>query len=351
LNPRAIFIFTPGFASSEGDTTCIPFLQQLCLSLKNVEPDCTVVIFAFQYPFNAGDYYWNGVRVISFGGQNRKGIARTILWLKVVSRFMTLRKQYEVAGIFSIWLSECALIGKILASSYRIKHFTWIVGQDARATNKYIRWIRPQAQSLVAFSKFIAMQMDVNFGLRPGHIIRNGVNSKIFPPLKTADREISVMGAGSLIALKNYSLFIEVISHAKQKFPIGKAVIAGAGPENENLYSLIEKKQLGNNIQLTGNIEHKDVLNLMNNSRIFLHTSNYDSNASVLHEALCAGCKVVSTCPIDPAPAENFYLVNDENEIVAKVIELLSQENSGFKSVVMNTMDNSATQILELFNA
>jgi hypothetical protein len=167
LKPLALFILTPGFAASETDTTCIPSLQQFCLSLKNVAPDLTIIIFAFQYPFNPGSYQWNGINVISFGGKNNKGLSRIMLWLKVATRFMALRKTYNIIGIFSIWLTECALVGKILARWYGLKHYTWIVGQDARPANKYVKLVRPTPETLVAFSKFISAQMETNFGLSP----------------------------------------------------------------------------------------------------------------------------------------------------------------------------------------
>jgi glycosyltransferase involved in cell wall biosynthesis len=349
LKPRALYIFTPGFAANEADTTCVPFLQQFCLSLKNVASDCTIVVFAFQYPFAPGSYQWNGINIIAFGGKNTKGISRIALWLKVILKFRALQKNFHVVGIFSIWLTECALIGKALASWYAIKHYTWIVGQDARATNKYVRWLRPNPKTLVAFSKFISAQMEANFGLLPMHIIRNGVNTQIFAPIKTAGRQINVMGAGSLIPLKNYERFIEIIRRVNLKVPVGQVVIAGDGPEKKNLNSFIAEKQVQGNIELTGNVAHADVLALMNNSRIFLHTSQYDSNATVLHEALCAGCTVISTCPIDPSTATNFFLLKTDDKIVDKIIQLLSTENKDYKSVVLNTMDNSAKQISELF--
>ncbi|HSY77409.1 MAG TPA: hypothetical protein VK890_11155, partial [Bacteroidia bacterium] len=171
MRPKALFILTPGFAASETDSTCIPALQQFCLSLKNIAPGISIVIFAFQYPFNPCSYQWNGINVIAFGGKNSKGFSRITLWLKIAAGFLAMRKNYDAVGIFSIWLTECALVGKILARWCALKHYIWIMGQDARSTNKYVKLVHPRPENLIAHSKFISAQMESNFSLLPAHII------------------------------------------------------------------------------------------------------------------------------------------------------------------------------------
>jgi glycosyltransferase involved in cell wall biosynthesis len=348
---KALFLFTPGFPADENDTTCLPFLQQLCLSIKRVAPNLPLVIFTFQYPFKQAEYEWNGIRVISFAGNNGRGIWRLLLWTKVMFKFFSLRKEYHVSGILSIWLSECALVAKTLSRISGVKYRCWIVGQDARVSNKYVRFIKPKGVELIAFSDFISKQMQENFNITPSYLVQNGVNDEVFPALNAGERMIWVLGAGSLIKLKNFELFIEVIAEITRTSGIAvKAVICGDGPEKLNLEKQIDACNLRNMVELYGNVPHPRVLELMNDSHVFLHTSEYDSSATVLHEALYAGCKVVSTCPVSEGNPENFYLETNRDAIVERVVQLLSDFRRP-KRVVVNSMDDSARQMLNIFIA
>ena len=52
---KTIVILTPGFASDESDTSCIPALQDYVLALQQSFPGLRIVVLAFQYP-----YKWDG---------------------------------------------------------------------------------------------------------------------------------------------------------------------------------------------------------------------------------------------------------------------------------------------------
>lgn len=61
---------TPGFASDESDSTCIPPLQDLARALQ--EQNIELTIIALDYPFNRKEYHWHGIRVYALGGANKK---------------------------------------------------------------------------------------------------------------------------------------------------------------------------------------------------------------------------------------------------------------------------------------
>ena len=103
------------------------------------------------------------------------------------------------------------------------------------------------------------------------------------------ERDIDILGAGSLIPLKQYDIYIDVVFELKKKLPCIKTMICGNGPEHDKLRSMIEERDMQSNITLAGEISHDQVLKLMQRSKIFLHPSNYEGYGTVCLEALCAG--------------------------------------------------------------
>src|SRR4051794_17904234 len=162
---ETLVVLSPGFAADEEDSTCLPERQVFLRALKNNNPGLHIVIFAFQYPFSKKEYSWNGMEVKSFAGKNRGKLYRIYCWSQVWKALQQTRKTNHVIGILSFWLGECALIGKQFAKRYHLKHFYWLLGQDARAGNRYYHLVKPTADSLIALSDFLAGEFYKNYRL------------------------------------------------------------------------------------------------------------------------------------------------------------------------------------------
>ena len=121
MNSQPVFvILTPGFPASESDNTCLPFLQNLVKTINRDFGFMKVIIVSFQYPFTASQYVWNNNAVISFGGKNKGGLPRILLWRRVWQQLEDIHNSNKIIGIFSIWLGECALTGKRFGEKYGI---------------------------------------------------------------------------------------------------------------------------------------------------------------------------------------------------------------------------------------
>jgi glycosyltransferase involved in cell wall biosynthesis len=244
-------VLIPGFPSSESDTTCLPFQQAFVRSLQVHAPEFNVVVVSFQYPYHQRKYHWNGIPVIPFGGKNRGGFSRLLLRRKIFSTIRNLQKENEIAGILSFWYGECALVGKRFANRNNIKHFCWICGQDARKNNPYPARVKARANELIALSDSLQHEFNKNYCLKPAHVIEPGLSAV---EEKNHERRIDIMGAGSFIPLKRYELFLEVVAKLKNNFPGIRVVLAGDGPEKQNLQLLIKKYSLETNVELTGEL-------------------------------------------------------------------------------------------------
>jgi glycosyltransferase involved in cell wall biosynthesis len=254
-----------------------------------------------------------------------------------------------VIGLLNFWLSECALVGKLAANKKGLRSFTWILGQDAKKGNRYIPIIRPRADSLIALSDFISEEFYRNYQFRPAYNIPPGLDTSLFPDIDGI-RDIDILGAGSLIPLKQYDLFINLISHLVKSRPAIRVVLCGDGPERSRLEQIIRENNLQDQVSLTGELEHSKVLDLMQRARIFLHPSSYEGFGMVCAEALYAGAKVVSFCKPMTAGFRHQYVVQSASEMEMKVLELLSIENNTPERVLTFPMEECCRQVLSLYS-
>lgn len=348
-NDKDVFvILTPGFPANEKDDTCLPFLQHLITTINKEFTTISIIILSFHYPLKAQEYLWNNNKVIAFGGKNKRKFLKLILWIKVWRKLKHLNKRNNIKGMFSMWLGECALLGKRFGEKFNIMHKTWILGQDARPGNKYVMRMKPSAGELIAISDFIANELFANYLIRPAQIIPNGVDKTQFK-IAQPERTIDVMGAGSLITLKQYHLFVNVIRELKNKYPKIESFIGGKGPEKESLQSLITNLQLEDNISLPGEVAHRTLLGLMQRSKIFLHPSCYEGFSMSCLEALYAGCHVISFCKPMQEDIEHWHVVTTKEKMVAKALELLARPDLEHKTLMPYSIEKSAKSIMKLY--
>lgn len=350
MHPKqTLVILSPGFPKDEADTACLPPKQLFVRLLKEQFPHLDIVIIAFQYPFQKSIYQWNGVQVISLAGRNKRKLSKLILWTKVWHQLKMLRKQKNVIGILSFWCTEAALIGSWFDKRHNIQHRCWISGQDAKIENGLVKWIRPSGDELVAMSDFLADSFFKNHGIKPSHVVPIGIDKNLFnaPP---SEKDIDVMGAGSLIPLKQYDVFLQVVHQLKKLQPGIKAVICGKGNEEKKLKELIRQLDLIENVVLTGEKEHKEVLHLMQRSKLFLHPSSYEGFGSVCIEALYAGAEVISFCRPMHEPIANWHIVSDLEEMSKKALAVLQTSSPRNKSVLAFSMEDSVKAMMKAFD-
>ena len=345
---KTFLILIPGFAANEADTTCLPAQQLLIRKINKLFPSLEIIVLAFQYPFSNKEYAWYGNHVIPFNGKNKNGISRIMLWLKVLKRLNKLKKQKNIAGVFSCWCTECALVGKYFAKKNQLEHFIWICGQDARAGNKLIKYIKPKASSLIGISDFVAKEFSKNHKIFPEHIIENGIDTEAYNKEKI-EKDIDILGVGSLIPLKRFEILIEAVHQLKHTRPNIKAIICGKGPEKDKLELMIKNMRLEKNIQLVGKIDHDEVLKYMQRSKILLHPSSYEGFSGVCVEALYAGMHVISFCFPFEREVKHWHVVNDTKDLFRYALDILSND-SDYSPVLVNDMELSAERLMQLYN-
>lgn len=346
---QTLIVLTPAFAASEGESW-LPSQERLVVALNRNFPDVKIVVISFHFPErSAATYRWYGNEVIALRGAMKGGISSLLLWQKAWTTLNRIHRQTSVIGIFSFFCSDCAFVGHYFAKRFGLRHRIWVLGQDAREGNHQVRRIRPAADELVCISDFLVREFERNHRIHPAHVIPIAVDTTQFGAAP-ASRTIDLLGAGSLIPLKQFDVFIAVVAKIKAHIPNVQARICGDGPDAQTLTQLIEQSDLEDNLQLAGRLPHESVLAAMQQSKILLHTSSYEGFGAVCLEALYAGAHVISFCKPMDADITHWHIVQSEQDMVNKALALLSNNALNHNPVLPFEINKTAIEIMRLFD-
>lgn len=135
--------------------------------------------------------------------------------------------------------------------------------------------------------------------------IPNGIDVELFRPASERERKsarvamgipqdaILVGGVGRLVPQKNFALFLEVAAKVLAKHPTVFFVIAGTGPQEEELKSRAAALGLGDRLRFLGHVD--DRTGLYHALDILMMTSDFEGTPMVLLEAMSSGVAVVAS--------------------------------------------------------
>jgi glycosyltransferase involved in cell wall biosynthesis len=341
---KTLLILTPGFPKDENDSTCLPTQQLFVLTVKKLFPEVEIIVVTLQYP-QQSTYQWNDVTVHPLNGKKYPAVFRWLFWLHAYLKLLRLSKGKKLMGVLSFWCNETALIGSLFSRRQSVAHKIWISGQDARKTNRFVKWINPSPGDLVAMSPFLRNEFAKNHHIRPSHIIRNAAQ-RSHGSLK---KDIDIIGAGSLIPLKQFEIFVEVISQVVKTNPDLKVALFGKGPEENRLKNLIEQLGLSDTIKLYGEVNHETLLKCLGRSKILLHPSSYEGYSTVCLEALANGCHVVSLTQAEEENIRHWRVVKDKTEMLQAALRILREETD-FTPVQVTDMQTTVKAMLALYS-
>ena len=322
INNKHIVIITPGFPADENDFLTIPPLQEFLKSFKSSYPLSKITVLAFQYPYQNKKYNWNGIKVISFAGKN-ESLTKPMLWRRIIKEAKIINEEDSFSVIHSLWLGECAMIGNILSKKFNCAHVCTLMGQDVKHSNKYLKLLKNKNIKIVALSK---NQSDQYFNLtnkNADEIIHWGIDDI---PDSNCERNVDLLAVGSLIPLKNYSLFIKLVEKIAQNNPGIKCILAGTGPEELKLKQLAKEKGLEKNINFTGILNRSEIFKLMQKSKIFIHPSKFEGAGYVFAEALANGMNIVSFNVGYAQPHHKWFIAEDEEDFINITLNLLESK-------------------------
>lgn len=345
---RTLVILSPAFAEQESDSW-LPGQEGFIRMLNKIYPKLKIIILTFHFPLvSEKKYSWHGNEVIAFNGNMRGGWQSVKRWQQVWSTLKTLSKTYPLVGIFSFFCSECAFVGHYFSRLHHLPHYIWVLGQDAKADNKQVKRIRPAADELITISDFLVREFEHNHHIKPQHVIPIGIDATQFPAIHN-ERTIDILGVGSLIKLKQFDVFLDVVQAITEKLPHLKVMLCGDGPEEPFIRNKIVALQLQDKITLAGKLPQPEVISLMQRSKILLHPSAYEGFGMVCAEALYAGAHVVSFCKPMDRDVSHWHTVENVPEMIKQTLALLQLESLADHPVMTFAMEDTAKQIMQRF--
>jgi glycosyltransferase involved in cell wall biosynthesis len=125
-------------------------------------------------------------------------------------------------------------------------------------------------------------------------------NTDFFAPsvVKSANEKVTFFSSGRLdIRHKGYDVIIEVLGRLKLTCPekTFHYYIAGAGPDEKVIISLIESLRLSSDVTLLGWLEPKSLLSYYQRADFFVHASNFDPYPNAVLEAMSCGVPVIGS--------------------------------------------------------
>lgn len=155
--------------------------------------------------------------------------------------------------------------------------------------------------------------LDKNKDLKPNNSIQSSQNSQNsnfkqkFPNLPVeVENSFNFVTFGRIAKEKSLELGIEILEPLLQKYPI-YYLIAGIGPEMENLQNLIKSKNLEHKVFLIGRYDNETLGDFCSFCDVFVNTSTSENLPTTDFEALSFGLPVVA---IDDL-AHRFFVEND----------------------------------------
>ncbi len=344
---KHLLFLTPLFPIDEHYSMSSPSFQVYVRELSLKYPQWRISIISLHQPLRSEPYKWHNVTVYPCQANFRSSYRKPPYWFKMFRYFQQIKRLQKIDCIHSFWLHDCALMGCYLSRYYDIPHYATAMGQDVRKQSRYLKVLPFQnIQKLILLSPFQNKILQEAINRQADFLIAWGMDVAQFPIPSQTQRDIDILGVGSLIQLKNYGCFIDLIAQLKKSFPSIKSCILGEGKERPFLEQKIKELNLEENVILKGLIPREEVMQLMNQSKILLHPSLYESQAYVFYEALHSGMHIVSYEVGVAKEGEKWRVAQNESELL-NYLQFFLNHPVDYQSRQVLTVDDTIKAYVE----
>ena len=104
-----------------------------------------------------------------------------------------------------------------------------------------------------------------------------------------------IISAGRLVPWKGFSVLIDAVADMKEEIPDVSLVIAGSGPEENNIRQKIAARGIAPRVRLAGAISREMLLSYFAAGDVFVLNSGYEGLSHTLLEAVAVGLPVIAS--------------------------------------------------------
>lgn len=225
---------------------------------------------------------------------------------------------YSIAAIASVLRKKYDLPFVITEHSSKLnKNILEISGLDVKLAKKAYQ----NADKIIAVSSALAKNLKDNFDVA-ADVIHNIVDVSKFQYTKRGQKQdFTFISVGNLIKLKRFDLLIAAFAEAFKEDNSVKLKIVGAGPEKDDLQSLVSQCNMSDRIMFLNEVGRDSLMHIYPESDAFVLASQSETFGVVYIEAMATGLPVIATdCggPSDFVNERNGYLIpiNDKKALV-----------------------------------
>lgn len=295
-----ILYLTNDFPSDENPSSGI-FILKRALKLKEREIDVTVVIVNhirdktiknYVYTYNNVTFDVHAINYFQLPKTN----IQVFLYNKL--KRIVIEKKIDLIHVHHINNGLGALMIK---KRLNVPYLTTAHGSDIHTkleNRKYLHLSKKILENS-SFNIFVSNALqkkawDYDINLKKTKVIYNGVDI----PQKKSDvsndkSNYKIIFVGNLIPVKRADFLPDILIKVKEKIPEATLLIIGEGPLRKVIVDKIVKNNLNDSIQLTGQLDNKDVFENLQRSDLLILPSKNEGFGCVVLEAQACGLQTV----------------------------------------------------------
>ncbi|MEK7641462.1 MAG: glycosyltransferase family 4 protein [Patescibacteria group bacterium] len=167
-----------------------------------------------------------------------------------------------------------------------------------RAMMRVQGWVLRRAACVTTPSAYLSEELIKAYGVRRERSVVNynaAEETEVLPfePKPPIAHQIAV--TARLTAWKGIDGIIRAMAIVRKRFPDVRAVIAGDGPETENLKKLTQDLGVENNISFLGKVSRAETWHVRKNSSVYVLNSTYEGLPHTVLTSFAAEIPVVAT--------------------------------------------------------
>lgn len=183
------------------------------------------------------------------------------------------------------------------------------------------------ADKVIAVSNALAKNLKTNFNV-DAEVVHNIVDVSNFKYVMREPKEtFTFISVGNLVSIKGFDVLIEAFAEAFKHDESVILKIVGAGPEMNNLKSLVNQYDMADRVVLLSEVGRGKLKDIYPEGDAFVLASRSETFGVVFIEAMATGMPVIATdCggPSDFVNEQNGYLipVDDKQALIDALIKM-----------------------------
>ncbi len=224
-----------------------------------------------------------------------------LLWLTKRQRVDAVLIQYPLPAMFYFGVLK-RVFGGVLFVTYQGNDAHDLALWDPRE-QRLVRFLLEQADLVFAVSRTLLSKVESvlkSVRLPRRQLLPNGAPLDVIEAVEAAEMAGDLppnflLTAGHLIHRKGIDVVISSLQEAKRRGVLLHLVVAGDGPERENLERQSRDQGVSDQVRFLGNQSQRQVLALMKSCLVFVLASRAEGMPLVIAEAMACGKAVVAS--------------------------------------------------------